>query len=241
MKKLFFLQVVLALFLGFTPESSSQYCLPFEYQETDFQSNTRFAKAQAERYHGWVEYHGGGKVYPESLMPLSKWNHPFMDENTMVTLSFGRANTTLLLVDIKDTLKLLDAIPIPGRGHKAAELASKKARMALFRNTSGGAYFFLSKNNEVIIPGPDYRIFYIPVRDRSFVRSEMVSYEILEEIKKGECPKTYSHLIGEFGVLKKIEKFFGKKYDQKVFNNIWATYAFGPKNSIYILEHTGAL
>ena len=190
----------------------------------------------------------------------------FVDENTMVTLSFGRANTTLLLVDIEDTLKLLDAIPIPGRGHKAAELAGKKARMALFRNTSGGAYFFLSKNDEVIIPGPEYQILYIPIRDRSFVRHEMVSYEIMEEIKNGDliheglsdkeggnrltavmpdaqgniwytskmgvigvidlenfkkgdyqkkglCPNTYSFYIGEFGLLRKIEHFFGKKYD----------------------------
>jgi hypothetical protein len=184
----------------------------------------------------------------------------FVDENTMVTLSFGRANTTLLLVDIEDTLKLLDAIPVPGRGHKATELAGKKARMALFRSTSGGAYFFLSKENEVIIPGPDYQILYIPVKDRSFDRTRMVSYDIMEEIRKGdliyeglsdkeggnkltavmpdaqgnvwytsrlgivgvidlknikegECPKTYSHMIGEFGLLRKIQHFFGKKYD----------------------------
>jgi hypothetical protein len=191
----------------------------------------------------------------------------FVDENTLVTLSFGRANTTLLLVDMRDTLKVLDAMPIPGRGNKAMELASKKARMALFRDTSGGAYFYLSKNDEVIIPGPDYSIFYIPIKDRQFERDRMVSYEILEEIKKGDliyeglsdkeggnkltavmpdangniwytsklgiigvidlknfkrgsyqeegkCPNTYSHLIGEFGVLKKIEHFFGKKYEK---------------------------
>ena len=191
----------------------------------------------------------------------------FVDENTMVTLSFGRANTTLLLIDIRDTLKLLDAMPIPGRGSKAMELAGKKARMALFRDTSGGAYFFLSKNNEVIIPGPDYQILYIPILDKTFDRDGMVSFEILEEIKKGdmiydglsekeggnkltavmpdaqgniwytskmgvvgvidlknfekgdyqdkgECPKTYSHFIFEFGLLKKIEHFFGIKYDR---------------------------
>lgn len=49
----------------------------------------------------------------------------FVDENTMVTLSFGRANTTLLLVDIRDSLRLLDAMPIPGRGNKAMELARR--------------------------------------------------------------------------------------------------------------------
>lgn len=296
----------------------AQYCVTLEVEETEFQVTPRFVRVEAEWYPGWIEYRGDKPLYPSSLEPLPKWDHPFMkdnlpsamhedsyasdisnmqgpvpenprvqyfqvrekgaefsgmcpsfafmDENTMVTLSFGRANTTLLLIDIQDTIKLLDAIPIPGRGNKAMELASKKARMALFRDTSGGAYFFLSKENEVIIPGPDYRIFYIPIKDRKFERDRMVSYEILEEIKKGDliyeglsdkeggnkltavmpdaegnvwytsklgiigvidlknfkkgdykdrgfCPNTYSHLIGEFGVLKKIEYFFGKKYD----------------------------
>jgi hypothetical protein len=191
----------------------------------------------------------------------------FVDKNTMVTLSFGRANTTLLLIDIQDTIKVLDAMPIPGRGNKAMELAGKKARMALFRDTSGGAYFFLSKDNEVIIPGPDYQIFYIPIKENAFERDRMVAYDILEEIKKGDliygglsekeggnkltavmpdaqgniwytskmgivgvidlqnfakgdyqnkgkCPKTYSHYIFEFGLLKKIEVFFDKKYER---------------------------
>jgi len=110
----------------------------------------------------------------------------FVDENTMVTLSFGRTNTTLLLVDIEDEIKVLDAIKIPGRGHTAMELASKKARMALFRNTSGGAYFFLSKENEVIIPGPEYSIYYIPIKGKKFERSRMIQYDILEEIEKGD-------------------------------------------------------
>ncbi|WKK65915.1 hypothetical protein [Lutimonas zeaxanthinifaciens] len=191
----------------------------------------------------------------------------FVDENTMVTLSFGRTNTTLLILDIENKIKVLDAIKIPGRGHTAMELASKKARMALFRNTSGGAYFFLSKENDVIIPGPEYSIFYIPIKNRRFERDRMLQYDILEEIEKGDllveglkakegrnkltavmpdgegniwytskmgvigvidlknfrrgdyqnkglCPKTYSFYIGGFGLLRKIEHFFGKKYDK---------------------------
>src|SRR5210317_1009080 len=98
----------------------------------------------------------------------------FVDEFTMVTLSFGRKNTTLLLIDMQDTIKVLDAIVVPGRGHTAMELAGKKKRMALFRNTSGGAYFFLSKENEVIIPGPEYSIFYIPIKNKKFDRGRMV-------------------------------------------------------------------
>jgi hypothetical protein len=30
-----------------------------------------------------------------------------------------------------------------------------------------------------------------------------------------------------------------KNYDEKVFNNIWATYTFGPNNSIYIGAYRG--
>lgn len=186
----------------------------------------------------------------------------FIDDNTMVTISFGRAHSTLLLIDIEDTLKLIDALPIPGRGNSAMELATKKARMALFRDTSGGAYFFLSKQNEVIIPGPDYQITYVPIEENRFSRSKMLSYNIKEEIRagdlydegidaksgrnkltavmpdangnvwytsklgivgiidrksnqevQGDCPKTYSHFISEYGLLKKIEHFFGKKYE----------------------------
>ena len=297
----------------------SQYCVPFEIVETDFQVETKFVKVEAEWYPSWIEHHQGKVVYPDALKPLSKWKHPYMkeglpsamhedshasdisnlqgpvpenakvqyfqvkekgdefsgmcpsfafvDEFTMVTLSFGRKNTTLLLLDIRDTIKVIDAIKIPGRGHKAMELASKKARMALFRNTSGGAYFFLSKDNEVIIPGPEYSIFYIPIENKKFVRNRTVSYDILEEIEKGDlyiegisakegrnrltavmpdaqgniwytskmgiigvidlksfkkgdfkekglCPKTYSFYIGSFGLLRKIEHYFGKKYER---------------------------
>jgi hypothetical protein len=312
MKNPFYMLVLLILFMHVMAETNAQYCNPLKVDTIDFQVNPRFAGVVTGWYPGWIAYNDGDTVYPETLAPLSKWDHPFMkdnlpsamhedcfasdisnlqgpvpvnarvqyfqvrekgkefsgmcpsfafvDENTMVTLSFGRANTTLLIIDIEDTLQLLDAIPIPGRGHKATELAGKKARMALFRSTSGGAYFFLSKNNEVIIPGPDYQILYIPIKDRSFDRSRMVSYDIMEEIRKGdliyeglsdkeggnkltavmpdaqgnvwytsrlgiigvidlknriegECPKTYSHMIGEFGLMRKIEHFFGKKYE----------------------------
>jgi hypothetical protein len=311
--------IVTGLLLFYFQLAHAQYCVTMVGEDVDFQAATRFVNVTAEWYPSWIEYQGGEAVYPKSLDPLQKWDHPFLkdnlpsamhedsyasdisnmqgpvpehatvqyfqvrekgkefsgmcpsfafvDKNTMVTLSFGRSNTTLLLIDIRDTLKVLDAMPIPGRGSKAMELAGKKARMALFRDTSGGAYFFLSKDNEVIIPGPDYRIFYIPIESRTFSRDRMVSYEILEEIKKGdmiydglsekeggnkltavmpdadgniwytskmgvvgvidlknfkkgayqnkgECPNTYSHFIFEFGLLKKIEHFFGKKYDR---------------------------
>jgi len=312
---LFFIAFFLMLLSG---ALYGQYCVPFAVEETEFQAETKFVTVEANWYPSWIEYHNGKIVYPRSLEPLEKWDHPFMkdnlpsamhedsyasdisnlqgpvpenatvqyfqvrekgkefsgmcpsfafvDENTLVTLSFGRTNTTLLLIDMQDSIKVLDAIKIPGRGHKAMELAGKKARMALFRNTSGGAYFFLSVDDEVIIPGPEYSIFYIPIKNRRFDRERMVSYDILEEIEKGDllveglsakegrnkltavmpdaqgniwytskmgvigvidlknfkkgdfqtrglCPNTYSFYIGEFGLLRKIEHFFGEKYD----------------------------
>lgn len=298
-------------------QTYSQYCVPFETENIEFQADTKFTKVEAAWYPGWIEYNQGKDLYPDPLDPLTKWKHPFMkdnlpsamhedsyasdisnmqgpvpenaqvqyfqvkekgeefsgmcpsfafvDDSTMVTLSFGRSNTSLLLLDIQDTIKILDAIIVPGRGHTAMELAGKKKRMALFRNTSGGAYFFLSKENEVIIPGPEYSIFYIPIENRKFEKNRMVSYDILEEIEKGDliveglsaregrnkltavmpdaqgniwytsrmgvigvidlknfkkgdyiergmCPNTHSFYIGGFGLLKKIEHFFGKKY-----------------------------
>ena len=67
----------------------------------------------------------------------------FINDSTLVTLSFGRANTTLLLLDIKDSIKVLDHMPIPGRESKALELAGKKGRAKIFSNTSGGAYSYI--------------------------------------------------------------------------------------------------
>ena len=67
----------------------------------------------------------------------------FISEDTLVTLSFGRAHTHLVLVYIGDTMKLLDAVEVPGREHSALSLISKKKRMEIFRNTMGGAYSYL--------------------------------------------------------------------------------------------------
>jgi hypothetical protein len=50
----------------------------------------------------------------------------FINDSRVATLSFGRANTTLLLLDVKDTIQVLDHLPIPGRGSTAFELAGKK-------------------------------------------------------------------------------------------------------------------
>lgn len=77
----------------------------------------------------------------------------FVDEHTVVTPSFGRASTTLLLLDVEDTIKILDTLLIPGRTNSALDLAKKENRMKLFRETYGGAYFYLSNKNRIYIKG----------------------------------------------------------------------------------------
>ncbi len=43
------------------------------------------------------------------------------------------------------------------------------------------------------------------------------------------------------GIVSKVFSLGTKNYDRKVFNNIWATYAFGPDNIIYIGAYRGFL
>ncbi len=109
----------------------------------------------------------------------------FVNDTTVVTLSFGRANTTLLLLDVADDFRILDTLPIPGRGSSALELAKKSNRMAIFRNTSGGAYFYLSNNDRIYIPGANNNILRIPVSGNRFDRSEIKSINLQEQILAG--------------------------------------------------------
>jgi hypothetical protein len=54
------------------------------------------------------------------------------------------------------------------------------------------------------------------------------------EIEKGLFNDNISFLMKSFSMGL-------KKYDQKVFNKIWATYASGPNNSIFIRAYSGFL
>jgi len=59
-------------------------------------------------------------------------------------------------------------------------------------------------------------------------------FYIRPEFEKGEFDDNISFLMKSFSMGL-------KNYDQKVFNNIWATYTFGPNNSIYIGAYRGFL
>jgi len=59
-------------------------------------------------------------------------------------------------------------------------------------------------------------------------------YYIRPEFEKGEFKDNIFFLMKSFSMGL-------KNYDKKVFNNIWATYTFGPNNSIYIGAYRGFL
>ena len=109
----------------------------------------------------------------------------FLDDSTVVTISFGRDSAMLLIVDISREARVLDYVALPGRGSKALELAKKSARMAMFRDTSGGAYSYLDVDGDVYVPGADNSVIRIPIRDRRVVRDQMVLLDLNREIEAG--------------------------------------------------------
>jgi len=111
--------------------------------------------------------------------------YTFLDDNTVVTISFGRDSAMLLIVDISGDARVLDYVALPGRGSKALELAKKSARMAMFRDTSGGAYSYLDVNGNVFVPGADNTVIRIPIRDHRVIREDMVLLDLNREIAKG--------------------------------------------------------
>ena len=111
--------------------------------------------------------------------------YTFLDDHTVVTISFGRDSAMLLIIDIEGEARLLDYVALPGRGSGALELASKSARMEMFRDTSGGAYSYLDKRGDVYVPGANNTVIRIPIRDHRIVRDQMVLLDLHREIEKG--------------------------------------------------------
>ena len=143
----------------------------------------------------------------------------FVDDTTVVTPSFGRANTTLLLLHVGEKIEILDTLPIPGRGSSALELAKKSARMAIFRNTSGGAYFYLSDRNNIYLPGSNNNILRINIEGRKFNRDRLRSINIQEQILAGSLVDPELANKGQLNVLTAIMP------DSD--GNVWFTSQFG--------------
>lgn len=111
--------------------------------------------------------------------------YTFLDEQTIVTISFGRDAATLLVVDISEQARVLDHVAIPGRGSKAIDLISKRARLEIFRDTSGGAYSYLDSRGNVYVPGADNTLIAIPIRNRKIDREGMVLVDLGKEVAQG--------------------------------------------------------
>jgi hypothetical protein len=110
----------------------------------------------------------------------------YLDDHTVITISFGRDAAMLLIVDISgEEARVLDYVALPGRGSKALELAKKSARMAMFRDTSGGAYSYLDGKGDVYVPGADNTVVRIPIRDHRVDREHMVMLDLSREIEAG--------------------------------------------------------
>ena len=109
----------------------------------------------------------------------------FIAEDTLVTLSFGRSKTHLLLLYVGDTIKMLDAVEVPGRGYSALSLANKEKRMALFRNTMGGAYSYLSKDRYMYIPGASNDIIRVYIGNGKFNLDKVDYVNMTEQMESG--------------------------------------------------------
>ena len=110
----------------------------------------------------------------------------FLTEDTLVVLSFGRSKTHLLLIAASDTLKLVDALEVPGREYSPFALLTKKKRMKLFRNTAGGAYSFLGNDRYMHIPGPDNEIYRVPVGNGRFDHERVEKVDLVEQMHRGD-------------------------------------------------------
>jgi len=111
--------------------------------------------------------------------------YTFLDEQTIVTISFGRDAATLLVVDISGEARVLDHVAIPGRGSTAIDLLSKRARLEIFRDTSGGAYSYLDARGNVYVPGADNTLIAIPIRNRRIERDKMILVDLGKEVAEG--------------------------------------------------------
>jgi hypothetical protein len=110
----------------------------------------------------------------------------FLDDQTVITISFGRDAATLLVVDISTPPpRVVDSVVIPGRGYKMRQVIGTKGRLAVFRDTSGGAYSYLNSSGDVYVPGANDTIIRIPIRNRRVVRDEMVYLNLGIAVQKG--------------------------------------------------------
>jgi hypothetical protein len=111
--------------------------------------------------------------------------YEFLDDETVLTIAFGRDAATLLVLDVSGDPKVIDQLDLPGRGYGLMELAKSTNREKVFRDTSGGAYSYLDQNGVMHVPGHDNTIIQIPIRNRRIVRDEVVHLNLAHQVADG--------------------------------------------------------
>ena len=111
--------------------------------------------------------------------------YTFLDDKTLISISFGRDAATLLVVDVTGEPMVIDQVDIPGRGSKMRDLMKKSGRLAIFRDTSGGAYSYLDAKGDMYVPGANNTIIRIPIRNRRIQRDKMVYLNLGHEVTQG--------------------------------------------------------
>jgi len=149
----------------------------------------------------------------------------FIAEDTLLTLSYGRAHTHLTLVYVGDTMKLLDAVKVPGREHSTLSLISKEKRMDIFRNTMGGAYSYLSKERYMYIPGVNNDIMRIFVGNGKFDLNKVDYLNVTSQMEWGNI------LDKDLDPHKRVNHLTSIIPDK--FGNIW----FSSQQGIVVIIH----
>jgi hypothetical protein len=154
----------------------------------------------------------------------------FINDSTMVTLSFGRAITTLLLLRVNDSITLLDEMEIPGRGTDIWELITKKGREKIFHNTAGGAYSYLSGHDGMFIPGTNSTILRVQILNDRIVKEKVETYNIREQIIAGNLVDKSLHEKDKMNLLTALMP--------DIDGNIWFTSRHGIVGLLHRNERT---
>jgi len=108
----------------------------------------------------------------------------FTAEGLPITMSFSALRTDLLLLDPR-TLDVLDSLPLPRRKGTIKKVL-RAGLDEVFRDTSGGAYFFVDAEGQVVVPAADGQIWVVAIKREGKARRCEVLRKLRPHIPKGD-------------------------------------------------------
>jgi len=108
----------------------------------------------------------------------------FDAHGTPITISFSALRTDLLALD-PDTLDVVDWLPLPRRKGTIKKFL-KGGLDEVFRDTSGGAYFFVDAEGRVVVPTANGEIWIIDLRQEGRARHFEVVRKFHPFVPKGD-------------------------------------------------------